>query len=73
MLPVYLIAEEKILFLKPEQEKDKTYFTDKEVRKHFIKKSFRCSQMAELSFCMRDFYAYKFALCERVTLSLCMY
>ena len=41
MLRVYLIAEEKILFLKPEQEKDKTYFTDKEVRKHFIlKKSF---------------------------------
>ena len=27
--------------------------------------------MAELSFCMQDFYARKFALCERVTVSLC--
>ena len=26
-----LFAEERILFLRPEQEKDKTHFTDKEV------------------------------------------
>ena len=26
-----MLTEEKILFLKPEQEKDKTYFTDKDV------------------------------------------
>jgi len=27
----FVIAEVKILFLKPEEEKDKTHFTDKEV------------------------------------------
>lgn len=48
----YLPAEEKILYLTPEQEKDKSHFTDKEV---FIKSWGLFPPTPVWSKCLRDY------------------